>query len=285
MGKNSQDWVRSVQIGSDQLKLAQLLNNNLIIRRCRCKPLFYGDVCQYHIECNEDKHCGTHGKCIDVKATTAPGKQCFCQKGFFGPGCKNKNPKSLSETRVQDGLYTKKELSDKVTLLWRILKEDQEIEVVIKSQGTSWVGLGWRPRGLSSSCKKFPVLADQDPQARSLNLHSEAEPESEPESEATPHKYDDIEAEAEAEAEAESEPSAAAQIQEPREKRMSTRTDVGISFVMSSVSSNRNKREAQYTRRFPRAFAVPLNDEEEKATAEPGNVQPRLDPMINGVSP
>ena len=178
----------------------------------------------------------------------------------------------MSETRVQDGLYTKKELSEKVTLLWRILKEDQEIEVVIKSQGTSWVGLGWRPRGLSSSCKKFPVLADQDPQARSLNLHSEAEPESEPESEPH-HKYDDIEAEAEAE------PSAAAQIQEPREKRMSTRTDVGISFVMSSVSSNRNKREAQYTRRFPRAFAVPLNDEEEKATAEPGNVQPRLHPI------
>ena len=205
-----------------------------------------------------------------MKATTAPGKQCFCQKGFFGPGCKNKNPKSLSETRVQDGLYTKKELSEKVTLLWRILKEDQEIEVVIKSKGTSWVGLGWRPKGLSSSCKKFPVLADQDPQARSLNLQPEPEPESEPESEPAHHKYDDIEAEAEAEAE--SEPSAAAQIQEPREKRMSTRTDVGISFVMSSISSsNRNKREAQYTRRFPRAFAVPLNDEE--STAEPGIVE------------
>ena len=209
-----------------------------------------------------------------MKATTAPGKQCFCQKGFFGPGCKNRNPKSLSETRVQDGLYTKKELSEKVTLLWRILKEDQEIEVVIKSKGTSWVGLGWRPRGLSSSCKKFPVLADQDPQARSLSLQPEAEPESEP----APHKYDDIEVEAEAE------PSAAAQIQEPREKRMSTRTDVGISFVMSSVSSNRNKREAQYTRRFPRAFAVPLNDADEKATAEPGNaegVTPSHPMMIN----
>ena len=56
---------------------------------------------------------------------------------------------------------------------------------------------------------------------------------------------------------------------------MSTRTDVGISFVMSSVSSNRNKREAQYTSRFPRAFAIPLNDDEEESegtTAEPGGV-------------
>ena len=54
---------------------------------------------------------------------------------------------------------------------------------------------------------------------------------------------------------------------------MSTRTDVGISFVMSSVSSNRNKREAQYTSRFPRAFAIPLNDDEEESegtTTEPG---------------
>ena len=48
---------------------------------------------------------------------------------------------------------------------------------------------------------------------------------------------------------------------------------MGISFVMSSVSSNRNKREAQYTSRFPRAFAIPLNDDEEESegtTAEPG---------------
>ena len=165
--------------------------------RCRCKPLYYGDVCQYHNECRKDKDCGLHGKCVDVKATTAPARQCFCEKGFFGPGCKNKNPESLSKTRVQEGLYTKKELSDKMTVLWRILKEKQEIEVVIKSQGTSWVGLGWRPKGLTSSCKKFPVLANQDPQARSLSIESVPEPESEPES----HKYDDIEAEAEAEAE------------------------------------------------------------------------------------
>ena len=166
--------------------------------RCRCKPLYYGDVCQYHNECREDKDCGLHGKCIDVRATTAPARQCFCQKGFFGPGCKKKNPESLSKTRVQEGLYTKKELSDKMTVLWRILKEKQEMEVVIKSKGTSWVGLGWRPRGLTSSCKKFPVLADQVPQARSLSLEPQSETEPEPESEPS-HKHDDIEAEAEAE--------------------------------------------------------------------------------------
>ena len=38
---------------------------------------------------------------------------------------------------------------------------------------------------------------------------------------------------------------------------MSTRTDVGISFVMSSVSQERQRREAE---RAGRAFAIPLQN-------------------------
>lgn len=26
--------------------------------------------------------------------------------------------------------------------------------------GTSWVGLGWRPRKLTASCRNFPVIRD-----------------------------------------------------------------------------------------------------------------------------
>ena len=51
---------------------------------------------------------------------------------------------------------------------------------------------------------------------------------------------------------------------------MTTRTDVGISFVTSSVSGNRKKRAAinrsLYTPRYPRAFAIPLRDGEETTT-------------------
>ena len=249
--------------------------------RCRCDPLSYGHQCQYQDECRADKDCGIHGKCQEVQ-NQAPKKQCFCQVGWFGHKCRKQNPKVLSKKRFSEGLYTKQEVSDKMTVYWRILHEIQEIEVVMKSKTTSWSALGWRPQGLSGSCKKFPVLADQEPAARSLDLDkfqgkesSEPEPESEPESDK--HHHDEIEAEAEAEAEPE--PSSDAQI-EAREarrtqggakrKRMTTRTDVGISFVTSSVSGNRKKRSAinrsLYTRRYPRAFAIPLRDGEETTT-------------------
>lgn len=46
-----------------------------------------GERCQYQDECVDDEDCGRHGKCIDLEATTAPKKQCFCQAGFFGAGC------------------------------------------------------------------------------------------------------------------------------------------------------------------------------------------------------
>ena len=240
--------------------------------RCRCDPLSYGHQCQYRDECRTDKDCGIHGKCQEVQAQ-APKKQCFCQVGWFGPGCRKQNPKVLSKKRFSEGLYTKQEVSDKMTVYWRILHEIQEIEVVMKSKTTSWSALGWRPQGLSGSCKKFPVLADQEPAARSLDLDqyqedgkSEPEPEAEPESD----KYHDDEIEAEAEAEP-SRPREARRTQGgPKRKRMTTRTDVGISFVTSSVSGNRNKRSAidrsLYTPRFPRAFAIPLRDGEETTT-------------------
>ena len=236
--------------------------------RCRCDKLSYGDQCQYQDECIVDRDCGIHGKCHDVQSTSAPRRQCFCEVGWFGPKCSKQNPKVLSSKKFQEGLYTKQEISDKMTVYWRVLHELQEIEVVMRSRTTSWSALGWRPAGLSGSCKKFPVLADPG-QQQGHALHTDPEPEAEPETAAS-HNYD-----IEAEAEAEAEPSPAAQVQ-PREgrgsgqvsakrKRMTTRTDVGISFVTSSVSGKeRSKRAALdrslYTPRFPRAFAIPLRD-------------------------
>lgn len=45
-------------------------------------------------------------------------------------------------------------------MYWRILKEQKEIEIVMVVNGTSWVGLGWRPRKLTASCKNFPLIRD-----------------------------------------------------------------------------------------------------------------------------
>jgi len=203
--------------------------------RCRCDRLYNGKFCQLKDECWKDEDCGKFGKCHDIESTSYPRKQCFCLAGQFGPGCSTKSslPKKGG---FQDGLYTKKEVSEKLTLYWRILKEAKEIEMVMKISGTSWAAVGWRPKGLTASCKKFPVLAEdqQEPVARSLGLPA-------------------AELGLEEAQEPKSEPEPAAQVQprvgrshktsDGRDKRMSTSVDVGISFMMSSVSSSRKKRE------------------------------------------
>ena len=63
--------------------------------------------------------------------------------------------------------------------------------MVLRVKGTSWAGVGWRPRDLTDSCKKFPVLADSladlaGPQARALDLDATAAAEPEPEAEPKP---------------------------------------------------------------------------------------------------
>lgn len=58
-----------------------------LLGRCKCDRLYYGNICQYRDECSENSDCGDHGKCIDVQATTAPRQQCYCELGWFGPGC------------------------------------------------------------------------------------------------------------------------------------------------------------------------------------------------------
>ena len=167
---------------------------------------------------------------------------------------------------MQEGLYTKRDLSEKLTIYWRILKEAQEMEMVLRLNGTSWAAVGWRPKGLTASCKKFPVLADQEPVARSIDFGESVE---------LSHSQ------------------AQAQVQ-PREgrakkveKRMTTSIDVGISYVTSSVSSSRSKRAAETKeevkrrlrqsllnrRRFQRAFAAPANPEAGEAERLPQRFQ------------
>jgi EGF-like domain len=54
----------------------------------------------------KDEDCGSHGRCIDVGGTSPPVMQCFCQLGYYGPGCSAKSPKDDKD--IQYGLYTKK---------------------------------------------------------------------------------------------------------------------------------------------------------------------------------
>lgn len=66
----------------------------------------------------------------------------------------------IKSTDIDYSLYRSKQLSPDYKVYWRILKEQKEIEFVMVVNGTSWVGLGWRPRQLTASCRNFPVIRD-----------------------------------------------------------------------------------------------------------------------------
>ena len=141
---------------------------------------------------------------------------------------------------IQEGLYTNKVISENYQLFWRLLKDQGEIEVVMKVNGTGYVGIGWRPDGITKSCQKWPEITGSEGEGESAEgSYAEAEGEGEPESEST--------AEAEAEAENKSiEDEASAEAESSRSgKRVEKSVDISIGFVKSSVSTGkRKKREA-----------------------------------------
>uniref|UniRef100_A0A1B0CTC1 Putative drebrin n=1 Tax=Lutzomyia longipalpis TaxID=7200 RepID=A0A1B0CTC1_LUTLO len=175
--------------------------------RCKCDKYYYGDRCQYRDECVTDQDCGAHGKCINLDGTSLPRRQCYCNFGWFGPGCNKKSPiKSLDD--LDYSLYQTKELSEDFRIYWRVLKEQKELEVIMKVNGTSWVGLGWRPRDLTAECRNFPRIRDlwdkDNDDVQSTIPKSESEPTSEPEP--SGEKISEAEPSSEPESEPKSEP-------------------------------------------------------------------------------
>lgn len=96
---------------------------------------------------------------------------------------------AIKSTDIDYTLYKSKQLSPDYRIHWRILKEAKEIELVMVVNGTSWAGLGWRPRQLTASCRNFPdirefgvpeTVAEPEPEPTSEPA-AEPEPTSEPE--------------------------------------------------------------------------------------------------------
>lgn len=90
---------------------------------------------------------------------------------------------SIKSTDIDYTLYNTKQLSPDYRLHWRILKEQKEIEFIMIVNGTSWVGLGWRPRQLTAKCRNFPVILENGAAASAESVVPEPthEPKSEPE--------------------------------------------------------------------------------------------------------
>lgn len=83
-------------------------------------------------------------------------------------------------------LYKYRKLSDTFRLYWRILRERKEIEVAMVVNGTSYVGLGWRPRNLTSSCKNFPLIGNPVDSLENTTTNAEPNATTEPTSRAEP---------------------------------------------------------------------------------------------------
>lgn len=48
------------------------------------------------------------------------------------------------------------------------MKEKNEIEIVAVVNGSSWIGLGWRPRQLNATCRNFPLIQQRETPSQAL---------------------------------------------------------------------------------------------------------------------
>lgn len=214
--------------------------------------------------------CGAQGKCVDTEGTALPRRQCYCNLGWFGPGC-NKSAcdartyayylnvldfiilntfqnifhteSVLKSTDIDFTLYRSRQLSPDYRIHWRILKEQKEIEMVMVVNGTSWAALGWRPRQLNATCRNFPAIHELG------YVEPQAEPQAEPSAEPEP------EPEAEPTSEPTFEPSSSEPAGEPepkssKTKRDDARADITVATSVSyrvSAKTGRRRRAAATT--------------------------------------
>ncbi|XP_003373520.1 putative DOMON domain protein [Trichinella spiralis] len=100
----------------------------LIDGKCRCERLYYGQYCQFRDDCWNDEDCGGNGQCIRLE--------------------KNVFPKNSSDAKLSmknPNLYRERTFAKDSKFYWRILEEQNEIEIVIRYPGRSWIAVGWKP--------------------------------------------------------------------------------------------------------------------------------------------
>ncbi|XP_055339646.1 uncharacterized protein LOC129589127 isoform X2 [Paramacrobiotus metropolitanus] len=126
---------------------------------CLCDDLYTGNACQFKEICSRDSDCNFHGRCINIGSNTAPQRRCFCNSGWQGIRCAQGS--SVRIRVFNKAYYTHYPLADELHLYWKIDKSAAEMEMVVQSKSTSWVGIGWRPADISADCKDFPRLPNE----------------------------------------------------------------------------------------------------------------------------
>ncbi|XP_071951273.1 uncharacterized protein [Antedon mediterranea] len=118
--------------------------------KCECNRLSFGEYCQYEDICANTADCNDHGQCHDILATSYPKRQCYCEDGFFGIKCEKENPSDFT-ININKNLFFKRMINDEIKLYYRILED--EIEIAVEAKTNTWLGIGWRPAGLTDTCK------------------------------------------------------------------------------------------------------------------------------------
>ena len=144
---------------------------------------------------------------------------------------------AVKATSIQEGLYTERQISDKYRILWRILKEENEIEVVMVAKGTGYVGLGWRPGDADKTCQRWPRLGGSYDDAGYGEAEGEAESEAEAEAEA---EHADVEIESDISRESVEDEDDAGGV---NRRRVEKSVDISIGYVRTSVSTGQRRRK------------------------------------------
>lgn len=114
---------------------------------------------------------------------------------------------ALRSVDVDFDWYSKRELHPDFHLYWRILKDEQEIEVILVTNGTGYAAIGWRPNDIGPTCKNFPEIGDPHHfKDGTPSGKPEPEPETEPEPKSEPEPEPKSEPEPEPKSEPEPEP-------------------------------------------------------------------------------
>uniref|UniRef100_A0A5S6Q6R2 DOMON domain-containing protein n=1 Tax=Trichuris muris TaxID=70415 RepID=A0A5S6Q6R2_TRIMR len=109
---------------------------------CTCDRLYSGDYCQFDDECWQDTDCGRNGKCIPVQKKDILRRLCFCHSGWFGRKCSKRSNSNIAvPTDMQH--YHERSLANDGKLHWRILEEENELEIVLRYPGRRWMAVGW----------------------------------------------------------------------------------------------------------------------------------------------
>ncbi|XP_064625321.1 uncharacterized protein LOC135486457 isoform X2 [Lineus longissimus] len=135
------------------------LHGRLLNGECQCDSLYSGSVCQYKDECWKDTDCNSHGSCIDRKSRAYPKKVCYCKKGWYGLLCEKESPmKDIPGSFVG---YNHVEIRpDVIDIFWKMLKDEGQVEIIMRMKTTSWVAVGWRHLDVKTnlSCMNYPTL-------------------------------------------------------------------------------------------------------------------------------